>query len=55
MICQVDDKMNIIKTIKTNFNSNQVSSLSLLLEKGTYVLVGQMYPFNNNKQYKFPD
>lgn len=55
MVCEVDDKMNVIKTIKTNFNSNQVCSLTLILEKGNYVVVGQIYPFNKNKQNKFSE
>lgn len=55
MLCEVDEKMNIIRTIKTNFNSNQVCSLSINLDKGRYVVVGQIHPFRNSKQYHFLD
>ncbi len=50
MVCEVDKNGLPIRTIKTNFNAQQVCSVSLDLEKGMYAVVGQIYPFRATKK-----
>jgi hypothetical protein len=54
MICEIDEFNQPTNCIKTNFNAQQVCSISVKLPKGRYAFIGQIYPFRVNKD-QFPE